>query len=405
MLNQIIVACVGMAILGGAYLIDLLVGVIKVSFTPDLKWSWKKMGQDFVKAVLWGASVVGFVAMLNLAQWYGALAGADLSFLGDASFPILIGGILGGIGWYLSGAGKNIIVFIKNKVPVEIDPSKTDYDAIVDKVKEIAYLVFTKKEAVDAHKDFEEEGGQGASYAVPITTYDAFRNAVIGKAFDIDGCYGAQCWDGAALLWQQLGRSLSTGGTGAAKGCWTVSRAANAGNDFDLVANFADLKRGDVIVFGYGTYGHIAFVDNVNPLRILGQNQMGTGTGAPFNVINATSNGFLGAFRLKRWNTGSPAPNPTPTPYPDPKPQPAAPTVPNSPTDSGIKTGDSVIAWGVGTGDSYGGGAKTHDYQETVMRVIGINNGHYALNQYNAGIIGYVSDTTGWWPADRVRKA
>lgn len=45
-----------------------------------------------------------------------------------------------------------------------------------------------------------------ATETIPITTYDNFRNAVIGREFDVDGYptdQPYQCFDGAAILWQQ----------------------------------------------------------------------------------------------------------------------------------------------------------------------------------------------------------
>lgn len=163
----------------------------------------------------------------------------------------------------------------------------------------------TPNDLATKHAEFETEGGQGAVYSINIASYDTLRNEVIGKAYDIDGYYGAQCWDGAALLWQQLGRGLSTGGTGAAKGCWNNARDINAGNDFELVQSANLLRRGDVVVFNGGQYGHIAFVDSVNgdgTVNLLGQNQTGSGNGAPFNIIRMSLGNFAGAFRLKRWN-------------------------------------------------------------------------------------------------------
>lgn len=173
----------------------------------------------------------------------------------------------------------------------------------------------TPNDLAPQHADFESEGGQGAVYSVDISSYDAMRNNVIGRGFDIDGFYSYQCWDGAALLWQQLGRNLSTGGTGAAKGCWTHARDHNAGTDFDLVTNQNTLRRGDVVVFGGGQYGHIGFVDSINgdgTINVLGQNQNGTMNGSPFNVIRMSLGNFLGAFRLKRWNVAPPVAQPAP---------------------------------------------------------------------------------------------
>ena len=156
---------------------------------------------------------------------------------------------------------------------------------------------------------------------IPITSYDAFRNAVIGKKYDVDGYptdQPYQCYDGAAILWKQLGRSLNTGGNDA-KGTWLNARYENAGNDFHLITNINDVKRGDVVVFDYnatnfnGTYydengnlrkpGHIAYADNdyaaTHTLNILGQNQLGK----PYFTVqqNVSVDSFLGAFRLKTW--------------------------------------------------------------------------------------------------------
>ena len=147
-------------------------------------------------------------------------------------------------------------------------------------------------------------------YQVSIESYDAFRSQTIGNQYDIDDEYGYQCWDGAALLWQQLGRGLSTGGTKGAHGCWDVesARNQNAGSDFLLIYNFSDVKRGDVVVMLNSTenqYGHICFADEdyqgTVKLKIYGQNQNGN---SAFSVMthHSIGNYFLGAFRFKRWS-------------------------------------------------------------------------------------------------------
>lgn len=167
----------------------------------------------------------------------------------------------------------------------------------------------TPNDLAEKHADFEADGGQGSVYSVDVSSYDAFRNNVVNHGYDIDNYYGFQCWDGAALLWQQIGRDLSTGGTGAAKGCWTHARDKNAGSDFDVVTSQSNLRRGDVIVFGGGQYGHIGFVDRINgdgTINVLGQNQNGGVNGSPFNVIRMSLGNFLGAFRFKRWNVEPP---------------------------------------------------------------------------------------------------
>lgn len=139
-------------------------------------------------------------------------------------------------------------------------------------------------------------------YTVPINSYDAFRSATIGKGYDIDGYYGYQCWDGAALLWQQLGMSLQTG-NGGARGCWELKKEVNAGDQFTLIYSLSDVKRGDVVVLGVDSLGHICFADEDYSgsgwLKIYGQNQANSG---PFSVINHGTSTFLGAFRYKGWS-------------------------------------------------------------------------------------------------------
>lgn len=138
MLDKIIAAAVGAGILGSAYVLDLLVGIIKVIFTPSLNWSWKKMLQDLVKAILWAAGVVGTVTLLEVTSWYAKKVGADMSFLQEASFPILIAGILGGVGWYLTNTVKNIVAFINKKTEVKLDESQADYKALASDTRAFA---------------------------------------------------------------------------------------------------------------------------------------------------------------------------------------------------------------------------------------------------------------------------
>lgn len=156
---------------------------------------------------------------------------------------------------------------------------------------------------------------------VNVSSYDAFRNAVLGNGYDVDGAYGCQCYDGAAVqLFSATGRKLSTGGTGAARGCWEVASARNynAGSEYELIWDKTQIKRGDMIVWSMNSkWGHIGFADqdyNGNYLKTLGQNQQGDGSGYPFTIANISLNTFLGAFRYKNWKAVGPTPTPKPTP-------------------------------------------------------------------------------------------
>lgn len=130
-----------------------------------------------------------------------------------------------------------------------------------------------------------------------------------GKSYDMDGYYGPQCWDYGDFFWtHQVGRMLSTGGSGSARGCWTIpsARRANAGKEFELITDKNKIKYGDWIVLNTGEFGHIGIVTAMNFSRgtvdIQSQNQgliRNKVTTVRFNLSS-----FLGAFRYKAfWKT------------------------------------------------------------------------------------------------------
>lgn len=156
---------------------------------------------------------------------------------------------------------------------------------------------------------------------VNVSSYDSFRSAVLGNGYDVDNAYGFQCYDGAAVqLYSATGRKLSTGGTGAARGCWEVvsARNYNAGSEYELITDKTQIKRGDIIVWSMNSkWGHIGFADqdyNGNYIKVLGQNQVGDGSGYPFTIANISLATFLGAFRYKNWKNVGPSPTPKPSP-------------------------------------------------------------------------------------------
>ena len=172
--------------------------------------------------------------------------------------------------------------------------------------------------------------------SVPHATYTQFRNAVNGNAYDLDGWYGAQCWDGVDLLYQQsdVGQYLYTQRyfnpnlAGTVKSCWqyNAARQKNGSGHFRALSGAVNIKKGDILVFNsytgwYGSTGHIGFADeNYNGtdyIKLLSQN-FGTGsnprTGKAFNIKNAYLGlAFLGIFRYIPWESGPTPPTPTPT--------------------------------------------------------------------------------------------
>lgn len=137
-------------------------------------------------------------------------------------------------------------------------------------------------------------------------TAAGFMGATINKSYDMDGMFGKTCWDYADYYWlNQVGRALDTGGTGQARGCWTVAaaRKRNAGTNFDLITNKNDLCEGDWIITNGGKYGHVGIVKEIVKkgvtVKLQGQNQGTFKT--KVTVINFGLGDFLGAFRFKGW--------------------------------------------------------------------------------------------------------
>lgn len=153
--------------------------------------------------------------------------------------------------------------------------------------------------------------------SIPHSTYAEWRSAVFGNSYDVDGLWGAQCWDLASEFWYNVGFPQNyplTGGEDA-RGVW-YNRESNKGDQFDLIYNINDVQTGDVVCFSGGEFGHIAFAnknyDGSGYFELLGQNQGGGspvpagGTTASINNYSASS--FQGAFRYKAWHTTPPTP-------------------------------------------------------------------------------------------------
>lgn len=327
LMNQLITTAIGLSLLGGSWFVLFLTGVSKYLFNKE-KWSWEKFFESVAKAALMGLATLTWVALTYGIDWFAGKCGADISALMEgASIAGVLGAVIGGCVYFLGRAFKNITKFL-NTNHVEVETKEIEAGEIAEKFKGI---FFTEDKVAEAHKEVEKEhdekGGLGLYYSVPIDSYDSFRNATMGGGYDIDGYYSYQCWDFAALLWQQLGRWLSTGGGGGAKHCWTLARDENAGSDFELIYSVNDVQRGDIVVFGWGEWGHIGYADRDYDggayISLFGQNQSDDMRAC---VINCAASGFIGAFRFKRWKKVNPAPAPEP-----------------KPTKTKIKVGDTVV--------------------------------------------------------------
>ena len=171
-----------------------------------------------------------------------------------------------------------------------------------------------------------EECGLGAYIYAPTDTFENFKNYTLGKCWNVDGSWDEQCWDLAALHWMNYtkdGRTFSTCGTGAVKNSWNC-KEYNAGTEYELIYNASEIKTGDWVITGAGTYGHVceaAGPYNNGYVACLGQNQSGTKCpgsvyGSATNIINLGLGSFVGAFRPKTYTDPTP-PQPTPAPVSD----------------------------------------------------------------------------------------
>lgn len=134
-------------------------------------------------------------------------------------------------------------------------------------------------------------------------TYEQFKNQVLGKCYDIDGYYSAQCWDGTMKYMIDLGyKAIHCTTSGYAKDIWN-NRKTNG------ILNYCNevtvMQPGDIAVFkevaGWTPYSHIAIFDHDAGGGygwFLGQNQ--GGVNGAFNLCKLPySATFDTAFRPK----------------------------------------------------------------------------------------------------------
>lgn len=234
---------------------------------------------------------------------------------------VLLLGLVGGTGFGLNLAPDGemtietdyAIELAETQVPTIIETAEGEQEVISAPTVESIDGAQLSDECAE-----DEECGRG--WYVDISTPTTFKNATIGQCVDTDGHYGSQCWDLANLFWQNAaGRTLSTWGTGAAKG--TILDSAwqyNAGDEFEMIWDTTQLRAGDWVVFTNGQYGHIGMAMggyNNGYIALLGTNQGGApcdGGGSTANIVNISLKNFGGAFRYK----GYVEPEPTPAPIP-----------------------------------------------------------------------------------------
>ena len=202
---------------------------------------------------------------------------------------------------------------------LELSEEQVDAKVINDEGEEVTMELPTVEEVTSNQVIEEDLPDEGLGEYHDTSSPQAYKNAVLGKCVDVDGKYGAQCFDLASDFWKNYaGRWLSSCGTGAAKGTLNCFEY-NAGNEFDVLWDAKKLQAGDWVVFDSGQYGHIGMaMGNYNNgyISLLGQNQGGkncSGGGSTANIINIKLSSFKGAFRPKAYIKKTPTPS-TPIP-------------------------------------------------------------------------------------------
>ena len=120
-------------------------------------------------------------------------------------------------------------------------------------------------------------------------SYQEFKNMVLGKAFDVDGWYSAQCWDGYAYYMQYLGlKPAWCTTTGYAQDIYTNMHTNGMKEQTDLVYN---LQPGDIVAFPVSSVtplSHVAIFDSDAGNgygNFLGQNQRSANSsGSAFSI-------------------------------------------------------------------------------------------------------------------------
>lgn len=134
--------------------------------------------------------------------------------------------------------------------------------------------------------------------------FSVFVNTYNGTSHDVDGAYGAQCWDGYAFYMQWLGYPYAhCTASGGAKDIWDLRASNGMLNSCNVVSS---PQNGDIAVWGSnmgGGYGHVAMYYNG---MYFGQNQGSSGgtNGGPFNLLSIGT-APLGWFRPKCYADGS----------------------------------------------------------------------------------------------------
>lgn len=304
LINSLVTAGVGLVFLGASYALDLLVGTIKVIFTDQMKWSWKKMLEDLVKALLIAIGTEMWVALWYFGTWFAQAIGLNIDeYLNAISIVGVIGAIGGGGFWYLMNAGQNLLNFLNTKhVKVDVDENKADYN----KVKKLVDTLVKKpaKEDIKDGESTEIDTSEAGLGGITNTYVEPYRSKPKDTILDPSTCWNRECVSYCAWkiteskgVWDW---PLRTGPMSAKYWCarlesWGYKKVAAPKNGGKYVG-----------VNTSGEYGHVVWFEFDNTI-------------SEYNYASAGNFGVR-EINLKQYIwyeiVAAPKPKPTPTPTP-----------------------------------------------------------------------------------------
>ena len=309
LITLLITTATGLLILGCAYLLDVIVGVINVLFSKTIKWSWKKLGEDFIKALLIAGCIEGWVILWYITGWYSSHIGLDITeFTNAMSISGMIGSIGIGAVWYLTSAGKNLLEFVNTKhIDVKIYESKIEYKAISDKIKRHAETITSKTikeelkdegEKLDGKEIKETEAGMGGL----VNTYpEPYRSAKKDSMLDPSTCYNRECVSYCAWkICEVTGKWPPRTGSMNAKE-WIYRLPSWGYNKVDLPQNTGKY----VGVSTKGQYGHVVWFEFDNTISEYNYSSVGN-----YDIRAIDLNQYIW-YEIKAPVTPTPTPTPT----------------------------------------------------------------------------------------------
>lgn len=168
---QLITVGIALAVVAGAYLVDLLCALANVVRANS--FSWQKLGRGLAKCLLIAIGTAGFVAIINLLNWLTGRLNIDVSgILGDVSVVGLLGIVLTSAVKYLTNSYKNIQEFFLKGESSQLDTSNSnpDYQGIAEEAKKFveavlpARMLNEQQTSEEASKEVDNsQVGQGDS--------------------------------------------------------------------------------------------------------------------------------------------------------------------------------------------------------------------------------------------------